>query len=73
MKFLDKVNTGFTWNLGAVVGVLAIVGAVLSNPTVLSAITTIFTTGPIAGKLAAIGVLFAVIATAIGKPPATSA
>lgn len=72
MNFLDKINTGFTWNLGAIVGVLAIVGAILSNPSVLAAISTIFTSGPIAGKLAAIGVLFAIIATAIGKPPATS-
>lgn len=72
MKPLDKINTPATWNVGAAVGVISVIGIVLTNPSALSALTIILSAGPWQAKVGAVGALLGVLAVAIGKPPATS-
>lgn len=72
MKPLDPVNTSTTWNIGAIVAILGVVGTVITNPDALSALGLILSNAPFTAKIAAVGVLLGIIAVAIGKPPATS-
>lgn len=72
MKPLDKINTPATWNVGAIVGVVSVVGIILTNPAALSALQVLLSAGAWQAKVGAVGVLLGVLAVAIGKPPATS-